>query len=236
MQTTRLAALAALLLLSACQTAPSMQGAQATQAGAVPPMSRAVHWYRQSAEMKAVHEQTYALALGQLRAQVATLPRGSWAIIMDVDETLLDNSDYARQFPVYDPASWDQWTARKSARPLPGAVRFTVTVRQELGGKVMLVTNREQHACADTEVNLRNVGIGYDGIFCKTTVSDKNPRFAAIAAGAGGAPLNVLMWFGDNIQDFPGSTQSQFDISQFGRRYFVFPNPTYGSWESLPQE
>lgn len=229
--------------LARLQAAPAIPRAAAwllvltlTACQSVPPMSGAVHWYRQSAEMKASYEQTYRLALGHLRQQAQQLPRGSWGVIMDVDETLLDNSDYARQFGVYDPRTWEQWTARRAARALPGAARFTEVVRAELGGKVMLVTNREQSACADTELNLQSEHISYDGIFCKLTSSDKNPRFEAVQAGADGRPLKVLMWFGDNIQDFPASSQAQVDLAEFGVRYFVFPNPTYGSWESLPKQ
>jgi len=201
-----------------------------------PPMSGAVHWYRNSAEARAIHEQTYALATSKLRTMAQDLPRGSWGVIMDVDETLLDNSGYVVEFGRYTSRTWDIWTARRSAPALPGATRFTDVVRRELGGRVVLVTNREQKACADTELNLQRVGIGYDRILCMSDTGDKNPRFAAVQAGAGGtAPLNVLMWFGDNIEDFPGLSQQDPDLRDFGGRYFAFPNPSYGSWEDLPR-
>lgn len=198
-------------------------------------MSGAVHWYRNSAEMRAVHEQTFALAADRLRALSRALPRGSWGVIMDVDETLLDNSGYVVEFGRYTPETWDIWTARKAAPALPGAGKFTDTVR-ELGGQVVLVTNREQKACADTEVNLQRVGIVHDRILCMTDTDDKNPRFREVQSGTDGTPpLNVLMWLGDNIEDFPGLSQHEPDLRDFGVRYFVFPNPSYGSWEELPR-
>ncbi len=47
------------------------------------------------------------------------------------------------------------------------------------------------------------------------------------------------MWLGDNIHDFPGMTQAvrsagaaAFDA--FGDRYFILPNPLYGSWVENP--
>jgi 5'-nucleotidase (lipoprotein e(P4) family) len=212
----------ALALLAACQSTP--------------PISGAVHWYRNSAEMKAIYEQTYTLAARELRARAAGKPPGSWAVIMDVDETVLDNSGYVVEFGRYTPQTWDIWTARQSAPALPGAVRFTRTVREELGGKVVLVTNREEKACADTGRNLERVGIAYDRILCMGGTSDKNPRFEAVAAGSADAPpLEVLMWVGDNIQDFPGMSQQQYDLSEFGTRFFALPNPGYGSWEELPR-
>lgn len=199
-------------------------------------MSGAVHWYRNSAEMKAVFEQTFALAARELGVRSQGRPRGSWAVIVDVDETLLDNSGYVVEFGHYTPETWDLWTARRSAPALPGAVRFTRTVREQLGGVVVLVTNREQKACADTEENLRRVGIVYDRILCRTGTADKNPRFHAVETGEGGQrPLAVLMWVGDSIEDFPGMSQQQYQLGEFGTRFFVLPNPSYGSWEDLPR-
>jgi len=217
----RLMGISCVLALAACQSTP--------------PMSGAVHWYRNSAEMRAVYEQTYAIAAEKLRVLSQDLPRGSWGVIMDVDETLLDNSGYVVEFGRYTPGTWDIWTARKAAPALPGAEIFTATVHQ-LGGKVVLVTNREQKACADTELNLQRVGIVHDRILCMMNTGDKNPRFRDVLSGASGTPpLNVLMWFGDNIEDFPGLSQHEPDLREFGARYFAFPNPSYGSWEELPR-
>jgi predicted secreted acid phosphatase len=49
----------------------------------------------------------------------------------------------------------------------------------------------------------------------------------------------VLMFFGDNIQDFPKLSQALRDggeagYANFGRTWFLLPNPMYGSWEKLP--
>ena len=53
--------------------------------------------------------------------------------------------------------------------------------------------------------------------------------------------MRVLMWVGDNIQDFPTLTQSirtrdDAAFAEFGEGFVVLPNPMYGSWEknSLP--
>jgi 5'-nucleotidase (lipoprotein e(P4) family) len=216
----------ALLLLAGCQ---SMHVAG-------PQMSGALHWYRNAAEKRAIFEQTYALALQQLRTRAAELPQGTWGVILDVDETVLDNSAYQKEFPRYTEKTWDQWIARKTAVAQPGAIGFMQAVR-ELGGLVILVTNREQRTCADTELNLQRAGVPHDGIHCMTNTVDKNPRFAEVQRGANGtAPVNVLMWIGDNIQDFPAMSQHSTDFGAFGSKYFVLPNPVYGSWEELPRD
>jgi 5'-nucleotidase (lipoprotein e(P4) family) len=212
----------ALLLLAGCQTVPVKP----------PVMTGAVHWYRNAAEQRAAYVQTFEVALRQLRLLSSGQTRDSWGVILDVDETVLDNSAYQRDNPVYSDPTWDAWTAARAAMPLPGAIRFTQAVRNELGGRVVLVTNRAARACADTEANLHAAGIAYDRILCRADTSDKNPRFAAVQAGSPDAPpLEVLMWIGDNIQDFPGLSQDNPDLSPFGVRYFALPNPMYGSWE-----
>ncbi len=68
--------------------------------------------------------------------------------------------------------------------------------------------------------------------------SDKNPRFAAVAAGTaitGGTPREVVAFVGDNILDFPGLTQAAkadaVALEGFGVKYFMLPNPMYGSWQ-----
>ncbi len=43
-----------------------------------------------------------------------------------------------------------------------------------------------------------------------------------------------MAFLGDNIFDFPGMSQASKDeasLSAFGERFFLLPNPMYGSWE-----
>jgi 5'-nucleotidase (lipoprotein e(P4) family) len=169
------------------------------------------------------------------------LADGTWAVVLDVDETILDNSEYERRLRdeerEYDSESWDAWVREEAAVLLPGAKQFTDRVRDELKGRIVLVTNREQSQCQATEAILRRVGLAFDLILCdRDGTGDKNSRFRAIAEGAEGLPpLNVVLWVGDNIKDFPSLTQkSAGDLSDFGARYFLLPNPMYGSWQSVP--
>jgi predicted secreted acid phosphatase len=48
------------------------------------------------------------------------------------------------------------------------------------------------------------------------------------------APVNVLIWVGGNIRDFPALTQASATYPEFGVRYFALPNPIYGSWMQAP--
>jgi predicted secreted acid phosphatase len=140
----------------------------------------------------------------------------------------------------YTSESWHAWVARREATPLPGAAAFLARVR-ELGGRVAIVTNRLESECADTEAVFRTHRLVYDVMLCRPDggPSDKNPRFAAVGAAmgkAGGSPLDVLAFVGDNILDFPNlsqaaAKQAETVFDPFGVQYFMLPNPMYGSWQ-----
>ena len=129
---------------------------------------------------------------------------------------------------------------RRAATPLPGAKAFLTKVRN-LGGKIAIVTNRLVSECPDTEAVFRAQSLPFDVMLCKPDKgpSDKNPRFDAVAKGttpAGLPPLEVVAFVGDNINDFPAMSQAVRQrgpegFSDFGVRFFVLPNPMYGSWE-----
>ena len=208
----------------------------------VAPMSTALHWARGAAEHRAIYLETYRAAGAQLSVLAASRPRQSWGVILDADETVLDNSEYELgRIPFggsYDATVWAAWVSRGAATALPGSVAFTELVHQ-LGGKVVIVTNRDDAACPVTRSNLERVAIRADLVLCKTATDDKNPRFDAVQAGtaAPGFPaIVVLEWIGDNIQDFPHMSQAIRDepdavFAQFGKTLFALPNSMYGSWQ-----
>lgn len=206
----------------------------------------AIHWARNSAEHDMLFRQIYALAADRLRGMIPGRAAGSWAVILDADETVLDNSTYQKERAAlgegYTSESWNAWVRRVEATPLPGAADFIANVRA-LGGRVAIVTNRTEAVCPATRENLVRVGIVVDVVLCRPPESsDKNPRFRAVQQGTTGAdlpPVDVLMWLGDNIQDFPGLDQNLRvmagpSVPAFGDSYFLLPNPMYGSWESNP--
>jgi 5'-nucleotidase (lipoprotein e(P4) family) len=208
----------------------------------VAPLGQDLKYFQRAAERKALDLQAYGLAAQKLDAKVAGVT-GAWGVVMDIDETTLDNSAYQKlraDLGVgYSPATWTTWVNAKAAIPVPGALAFSQKVHQ-LGGKVVLVSNRmAMSECPQTEQNLAAIGFAFDAMLCKTTTSDKNPRFDSVANGtavAGLPALTVVMYVGDNILDFPVITQdirkqpdAAFD--KFGDSYFLLPNPMYGSWE-----
>ncbi len=247
-------AFATLLLVSvtACRsTAPVVVAPTApppaTAAAAPPaatPVPDSIRWVRTSAEYAAALEQVYRQAAARVEAEARTHANGTWAVVLDADETVIDNSLYqeerARAGLGYSEESWDGWVKRREATPLPGVGAFLSRIRA-LGGRIAIVTNRLQTQCADTAAVFERHSLLFDAMLCRVNgaPSDKNPRFQAVAAGqtlAGATPLDVVAFIGDNIQDFPALGQSvrgtgPAGFASFGVRFFVVPNPMYGSWQ-----
>lgn len=227
-----------------CRSAAPIAPAPSPAPAAAPVTPDSIRWVRDAAEYPASVAQVYRTAAAQVESAARGRSAGTWAVILDADETIISNVTYqlerARQGLAYSPASWSQWVRRREATPLPGAGAFLARVRA-LGGRIAVVTNRLQSECADTIAVFERYQLAYDAMLCRQdgTPSDKNPRFEAVAAGqtpAGSSPLEVLAFIGDNVQDFPRLGQSvkqQGDagLALFGVRYFVIPNPMYGSWQ-----
>jgi 5'-nucleotidase (lipoprotein e(P4) family) len=206
--------------------------------------SEAVRWVRDSAEHEALFRQVYRAATAHVEGQAKGREPGTWAVVADADETVLDNSLYQvereSQGLGFTPESWHRWTERQAAVPLPGARAFLERVR-ELGGRIAIVTNRRVSECPDTEAVFRKHALAYDVMLCRPDdgPSDKNSRFESVTQGktpAGLPPLDVVTFVGNDIRDFPGLDQSLRGqgapaFVDFGVRYFVLPNPIYGSWE-----
>ena len=206
--------------------------------------SKAVRWVRESAEHRALFLQVYRAATARVERAAAGRTPGTWAVVLDADETVIDNSLYQvereeRGLP-FTPESWREWTERREAVPLPGAREFLARVRA-LGGRIAIVTNRREAECPDTEAVFGAHDLVYDVMLCRPGdgPSDKTSRFEAVARGttpAGLPPLDVVAVLGDNIRDFTSLDQAlrgQGDeaFNDFGVRFFVLPNPLYGSWE-----
>ena len=221
---------------------PAASPAPAARTASAVTLPNDIKWVQRSAEDYAATIKTYRDATARVEQQAATRKAGTWAVILDADETVISNLQYQieRIGQGYSPESWAAWVHRKEAIPLPGAAAFLARVRQ-LGGQIAIVTNRLDSECEDTRAVFRTHQLPFDAMLCRAdkAPSDKNPRFESIAMGktpAGQTPLDVVAFVGDNILDFPGLTQAirqggDAAFSEFGVRFFLVPNPMYGSWE-----
>jgi acid phosphatase len=238
----RLAAALA-LALAGCASSPEKAATPTRQTSRVYSAST-VHWARTSAEYRALAVQCYRLARERVLAAAAGRTARSWAVVLDIDETVLDTSLYAKERIAagggFDETSWAEHVRRRVDRAVPGARDFLEAVHRQ-GGVIALVTNRREAICEDTRQNLTSERLPFDVVLCRAddAPGDKGPRFQQVESGAAlpePGPLEILAYVGDNILDFPGGAQSLRDaqdegLALFGTRYFVLPNPVYGSWE-----
>lgn len=246
--------LAGLLVTSGCSStksathqieAPIVAAAEVSTAK----LTNDVHWFRNSAEMRAVYLQGYKLAQDQLELEAKSQTPGTWAVSLDADETILDNSQYQKELILsggtFSDETWNLWCERREAKALPGAKAFMERVK-ELGGKIVIVSNRYEESRTATEDNFKALGLPYDLMMLRQGKPDKQKerRWSEVIGGtspAGWAPTMIVMYLGDNIEDFPDMDQAiraQGDeaFAQIGRSRIMFPNPMYGSWPGNPQD
>lgn len=209
---------------------------------------KATRWVRDSIEYHTLTHQVYAGATRAVQETIAAeglKKKDHFVVVVDVDETILDNSPYQLQMGAYgtsfEPASWNAWCERREAIPVPGAAAFIASVH-EAGGKVAFVTNRHEVTRQATQDNLEAQGLwGKDDILCLKTddeAYDKVVRRTEVRGGTGacsweGKPARVLAYVGDTITDFPeaGEEAGVDRDAAWGQSYFLLPNPMYGSWE-----
>lgn len=219
-------------------------------------------WMQRSVEYKANAAAAYALArirLDQALADkkwtgapeeqtgdYANLPP---AIIVDIDETALDNSAYQAWMVLnnqrFSPKTWTQFVNAQMSTPIEGALEFAKYADAK-GVKVFYVSNRTAEEEPATRKNMEKFGFPMGGnvdVFLTAKEkpewgSAKSTRRAHVAKD-----YRVLLNIGDNFGDFTdaykGSEDERLKVfeankARWGREWIMLPNPTYGSFESAP--
>jgi len=218
----------------------------------------AILWQTTSAEYRVLARTIYANAQASLELAIkdphwTALPTQNEdyqqlppAIIMDIDETVIDTGAFQRQLAHdnarFSSGPWRAWQERNQPNAIPGAVEF-IAAAQARGVTVFFITNRD-HATEETaRRNLAAIGIDLpkdiDTVLCRGERpdwgNDKESRRQFIAEH-----YRVLMLFGDDLADFVSAyrTTPQERIGtalrhdEWGTKWFMLPNPMYGSWEN----
>ena len=168
------------------------------------------------------------------------------AIIVDVDETVLDNTAYEARM-ILDgtkyPEGWVSWGKEAAATEVPGAKDF-LNYAASKDVTIFYITNRVLELKEATKKNLTKLGIPWDKT--KDTVlmrgennwgSDKGPRRMLV-----GNEYRVLLMIGDNLGDFVDAKDNNLNPSNrknivsdyadyWGVQWFMLQNIAYGDWE-----
>tara|TARA_R110002049_G_scaffold98598_7_gene240056 strand:+ start:1471 stop:2301 length:831 start_codon:yes stop_codon:yes gene_type:complete len=204
----------------------------------------AVLWQQHSAEYEALCYQAYNIGERRLDelVDVNKTYDKPLAVVMDIDETVLDNSSYnatlIKNKMMYSKTSWMKWTSMQSADLVPGALEF-IQYAKSKNVEVLFISNRMEAELNDTYQNIIDMGVdtvSKSNYYLKSTTSNKDERRAKVAD-----KYEVILFFGDNLGDFNGVFDDTTVIERkkhvknfrplFGDKLIILPNPMYGEWE-----
>ncbi len=195
-----------------------------------------------SAEYRALSYQTYNLAKMNLEKVLLAKKSGKpLAIIVDADETVIDNSAYevfllCKDFG-YSSDTWNKWMDAAEAKAVPGAVEF-LKYASKKGVEIFYITNRRVVGYEGTKKNLIDLGfpnVDEKHLLLRTDTGNKQPRRDIVEKD-----YNIVFLMGDNLNDFLNifaekSTEERFAETdklkeEWGKKFIVMPNPMYGEW------
>ena len=248
----------------AAGAALAMLSTSVVQAQEVPPndLLLATLWTQRSVEYKAnaltvfalaqirldqaLADKSWTAAPGEQKGDFANLPP---AVVLDVDETILDNSLYQvwmlKNNQTFSTKTWNEFCAAQVSRAIPGAVEFTKYADSK-GVKVFYITNRDASTEKDTRENMAKLGFPMGGNVDTFLMQNEKPDWGS-AKGTRRAVIakdyRVVLNIGDNFGDFvdryrtsEAERQKAFDEDKdrFGREWLMIANPTYGSFDTAP--
>lgn len=203
-----------------------------------------VLWHQTSAEYRALCYQ----AFNSGRTYLETLlkdrqPNEKYAIVTDLDETIIDNSFLEakgiKEGKAYDFASWTKWVNLAAATGIPGAVDF---LQWAAGNNITIfyISNRTTSDIKATIINLKKLNLpnaDKEHMLFLADGSTKEPRRQKVAKN-----YKIVMLLGDNLNDFTNlfekksvadrKTETDNVREEWGKRFIVIPNAIYGEWEN----
>ena len=243
------------LILTGCTTTQSNLNSTLWMQTASEYKAHTIGTYHNAQERlhQALKDKKWTAAVEQQNKAYASLPP---AIIMDIDETVLDNSPYAAQLLKddlpYTYETWNEWVMLRSAAAIPGAVHF-INYAKGLGIEVIYITNRscqprpnKTSMCPQKNETIENLlHTGIKGVKEQNVLlQNEKPQWSAEKKSRRdliASKYRILMLFGNDLGDFLSDVRShitpekrdelvQTYHSYWGEKWFMFSAPTYGSW------
>ncbi len=196
---------------------------------------------QKAAEMRAISYQAYNLATLRLdnELRIAGLSK-TLAVVVDIDETVLDNSPFEAKSILENtnyPKFWSEWCELAQAKAIHGAVEF-LSYAESKGVEVFYITNRKEKFKNATIKNLIKEGFPFADkkhLLMRTSTSSKEDRRQSIEE-----THKIILLIGDNLGDFleifdKKNISRRFEITdslknEFGKRFIILPNSMYGTW------
>ncbi len=195
---------------------------------------------------EALADKNWTAAPAEQKGDFQNLPP---AVVLDVDETVLDNSKYEVWLMQADQSfstkTWNQFCAAQISTATPGAVEFTKYAESK-GVKVFYVTNRGAETEKDTRANMEKLGFPMGGNVDTFLMQGEKPEWVGAKSTRRAAiakDYRVLLNIGDNLGDFDDRYRSseadrvkafEAGMPYWGKQWLMLANPTYGSFDTSP--
>ena len=222
-------------------------------------------WMQRAPEYRAITEQVYRLAVQKLAIPAPgsaaveqkdvpadALARMPTAVVMDLDETVLDNTVFQarllRDRSTYNAKAWGEWVGAGDAGAVPGAREYIATARK-LGHTVFFLTNRDcttpppsaTDPCPAESATMKNlVRLGIDTapdpehLLLRKEKPEWNTGIKSHRRAYIAQKYRIVALVGDDLGDFVDPRVYAGDRERLGQRFgeswFLLPNPIYGSW------
>jgi len=169
------------------------------------------------------------------------------AIILDIDETVLNNIPFQARSIINGqsyPIGWLEWMLEESSDAVAGVSDF-LEYAQSKSIKIFYVTNRIAVAEDATRNNIKKLGLPLDTdrdvLLMKNEngwTSDKVSRRELVAKD-----YRILLLIGDQLGDFLPLAETTLESDSrknladtydhmWGSKWFMITNPMYGRWEA----
>lgn len=237
-----------ILLISGCSSQKITPGSHESL--------NATLWAQTAAEYSAGTRQAYRIASENLNLALldsqwsAALEQSTDysnlppAVILDIDQTVLDNSRYnARiitEYGAYSPETFFQWCEEIAATAIPGARDFIDHAVEQ--GVIIIYYSRRLESMRDcTTKNLKALGFAlpdqkYLLLNSRLPATKKTQLRTDLASR-----FRILLLVGDDLDDFVAGAKIDSDArkilssghaDRWGKQWIILPNPMYGGWEA----
>lgn len=203
-----------------------------------------VLWHQTSAEYRALCYQAFNVAKTYLETLIPNRePNEKFAIITDLDETIIDNSyleaKQIKEGKEYNNARWKEWVNMSAATEVPGAIEFLQWAASR-NITIFYISNRSVSDVKATLANMKKLQLpnaDEEHMLFLSTESTKEPRRQIVAKDH-----KIVMLMGDNLNDFTNlfekksiddrKAETDKVKDEWGKKFIVLPNAIYGEWEN----
>ena len=190
--------------------------------------------------LKGLEDSSWTAAL----EQVDNFENKSPAIILDVDETVLDNSNFQARTILSGlsyPNGWSEWVNESNAGAVEGVYDF-LHFADKKGVKIYYLTNRLESFREATKKNILKLGLPFEDDSVLLMRSEENLRDKTDRRKKIANENRIVLIIGDQLTDFISTKEAYVFHTKrkklakkysdlWGTKWFLITNPTYGRWE-----